>query len=87
MLVYPLADQSPDCGGHAVGASLGEAHLRALGVGLRAKVIPPGSGETVLLDYRGIHTATASYLKSTLLWLHLCGQLDQDERHRNIPGG
>ena len=77
MVVYSLASQLPDCHGHAVGASLGQAHLRSLGEALSSRAILPGIGLTIILDYGGIHTATASYLKSTLLWLHLCGQLTQ----------
>ena len=82
MIVYPLASQHPNCGGHAIGASLGETHLRALGDELRPHPILPGRGELVILDYSRITTATASYLKATLLWLHLCGQMTRN----NVPG-
>ena len=85
MVVYPLAAQSPDCGGHAVGASLGEAHLRALAEQLRSRAILPGSGQLLILDYEGISTATASYLKATLLWLHLCGQLTRTNAAGAFP--
>ena len=75
MILHPLARQPPHCEGHAIGAILGERHLQALGSSLSSHAPLTGTGEKVVLDFDDIQSATASYLKATLLWLHLCGQL------------
>lgn len=54
------------------GATMGEAHRAPLVCELEADPIArdlDGPGEIVVLDFDGIESATASYLKATLLWL------------------
>jgi hypothetical protein len=49
---------------HAAGATLGQEHLGPL-----RKRIQNGAGEIVIVDFSGIESATASYLKATIVWL------------------
>lgn len=49
---------------HASGATLGQEHLRPLRQRLRDE-----GGDIVVLDFSGIESATASYLKATIVWL------------------
>jgi hypothetical protein len=49
---------------HATGATLGQEHLRSLRQRLREE-----GGEIVVLDFSGIESATASYMKATIVWL------------------
>ncbi len=52
---------------NVAGATLGQAHLNEVYVALRGIVADPG--EVVVLDFEGTETATASYMKATVLAL------------------
>lgn len=59
---------------HATGATLGQEHLRSL----RSLVEKPDTNVTdkiVVLDFSNIKSATASYLKATIIWLIQCARL------------
>lgn len=49
---------------HVAGATLGQKHIELL-----RKRIQNGADEIVIVDFSGIESATASYLKATIVWL------------------
>lgn len=58
----------------AAGSQTGKAHARLLLEQISAAKTPE-SGLVVLVDFRGIELATASYVKETVLWLAMCGRM------------
>jgi len=58
----------------AAGAQTGKAHARLLLKRIGAAKIPE-SGLIILVSFRGIELATASYVKETILWLAICGRM------------
>lgn len=71
-----VLNPSPASQEHAYGATLGEEWLRPLVSSLvsEAEALNGSSGEVILLDLTGIETATASFLKATIIQLLRAGQ-------------
>lgn len=59
---------------HAAGATLGQEHIRRLRERLQNKGEKIAE-QIVVVDFSGIKSATASYLKATIVWLIHCGRL------------
>jgi hypothetical protein len=74
VLIHRLSTQERRL--HVAGATQGHEHLRHLLPHLQRR-----QGEIVVLDFTGIESATASYLKATILWLIQCAVLPPS------PGG
>jgi len=68
LLVYPLNPSKESV--HVAGATLGQEHLKPL-----RKQIKNGDDNIVVLDFSRIESATASYLKATIIWLLQSGKL------------
>ncbi len=63
---------------HATGATLGQEHLKAL----RQRLQNTGDNiteEIVVVDFSKIKSATASYLKATIVWLIQCARLNAND--------
>jgi hypothetical protein len=76
MIVYRLRQDQKDGNLHVAGATLGELHLEPLRATLQrsaAVVEAAGLGEIVVLDFAGIESATASYVKATVIGLLRAG--------------
>lgn len=73
---------------HAIGATQGEEMLRPLLQSLTADAdgLVAGSGELVILDFAGIQSATASYLKATIIRLLKLSQCAAEEATSGRPG-
>lgn len=82
---------SPASTAHAYGATLGEEWLQPLVASLvsEADTLAGSSGEVILLDLTGIETATASFLKATIIALLKAGQRaaigEQQLAGANVP--
>jgi hypothetical protein len=59
--------------GVAIGATLGAQHMENLYKSIASKTLP--LGEIVILNFKGIEQVNGSYIKSTALWLFLCGRM------------
>jgi hypothetical protein len=66
----------------AAGATLGQDHIRPL-----RERIHSSDEEVVVLDFSGIESATASYLKATIIWLIQCGRSSTRIRRNSAPYG
>lgn len=73
---HHVVNPSPATHLHAYGATLGEEWLKPLVEELTSRTddLAASSGELVLLDFAGIETATASFLKATIIYLLKAGQ-------------
>ncbi len=80
MRLYRLQTQAPSAK-HAIGSTLGEKMLQPLVDELQAAnaELHIGSGELVVLDFTGIESATASFLKATVIRLLRAGSRFVDE--------
>jgi hypothetical protein len=67
---------------NVAGATLGQDHLKQVLVALPEIIAEPG--EIVVLDFEGTETATASYMKATVLALLQRGGDDADGRAPNL---
>jgi hypothetical protein len=59
---------------HAHGWSLAEAHAAELDTRLGPALSTPGAGTIVVLDFAGIESTSASYVKRILVWLLVAGE-------------
>lgn len=71
------------CKTELLGASLGESHLAPIQKAIASQTLP--DGEILVFDFEGITAVNASYIKATVLWIHLCGKLDSLKTSVNFP--
>lgn len=71
MLFYDLGRADP-IRSDTAGATLGQRHVEPLLSSIKQN--PQADGLIVLLNFDGIKTTTASYVKATVLWMLRCGQ-------------
>lgn len=72
---------------HAAGSTLGQDHIKPLLSRLQKQTEQPND-QVVVLDFSGIISATASYLKATILWLIQCARMSTNNgsRQHQISG-
>lgn len=77
MIRYRIVEEHPTTR-HLYGATMGQAHLRGMLIAFARGT--SGDGEnTLVLDFTDVESATASYLKATVLWLLEAGRLAAEE--------
>jgi hypothetical protein len=67
----------------ALGATLGEQHMENLCQAIARQTIP--AGEIVIFNFKGIGQINGSYIKTTALWVFLCGQMAVNAPKTVIP--
>src|SRR5947209_156549 len=75
MFIYRLSQAEDDIA-HASGATIGDERMKALKQKLQKEIPEEGRGQIILLDFAGVQSASASFLKATALWLFNCGQMN-----------
>jgi hypothetical protein len=67
----------------ALGATLGSQHMENLYQSIAKQAIPVG--EIIILNFKGIEQVNGSYIKTTALWVFLCGQMAVNAAKASIP--
>ena len=67
----------------ALGATLAERHMEGVYRGIVENKI--SKDELIILDFKGIEHVNGSYIKGTVLWLFLCGQMAANPPKAVIP--
>lgn len=62
----------------ALGATLGELHMGDVRLGMSCKSLQPGN--LLLFDFDGVEAVNGSYIKATVYWAFICGQLSARSR-------
>lgn len=67
----------------ALGATLGVRHMENIYQALAKQTIP--AGEIIIFNFKGIEQVNGSYIKTTALWVFLCGQMAVNMPKASIP--
>src|ERR1039457_5279869 len=67
----------------ALGATLGARHMENIYQAIAKQTIP--AGEIVIFNFKGIEQVNGSYIKTTALWVFLCGQMAVNMPKASIP--
>jgi hypothetical protein len=71
-VIFKILDQNPKME-VALGATLALRHMSSFYDAVRNRSFP--EGELIIFDFSGISAVNTSYLKATVFWVFLCGQL------------